>query len=328
MNRILAVLTLLAFCAGAQAQQKPATSAAQAFPNRPLRMIIPWPPGQATDLAGRVVGQKLGEILGYQVIADNRPGAGGMIGTELAARATPDGYTILAASSGPVTISPLLIKTPYVPERDLAPVASAGQSPYLLVTAPAFPARDVRDFIAHLKTHAGKYTFASSGTGATSHLVSEYFNHAAGIRAVHVPYKGSVPALTDVISGQVAYMIETAAATMPHVRGGRLKAYGVSLARGSALAPGVPPLATAADLPGFDVGAWIGVMVSTGTPRPLIDRLTSAVDKALQSPDVKEKLTGVGIEVDYRRAEDMGRHLQDQHARFADIIKRANIKVD
>jgi tripartite-type tricarboxylate transporter receptor subunit TctC len=123
-------------------------------------------------------------------------------------------------------------------------------------------------------------------------------------------------------------MVETAAATMPHVRGGRLKAYGVSLARGTALAPGVPPLASAADLPGFDVGAWIGVMVSTGTPRPLIDKLTAAVDKALQSPDVKEKLTSVGIEVDYRRADEMGRYLQDQRARFADIIKRANVKID
>lgn len=328
MNRILAVLTLLAFCAGAQAQQKPATSAAQTFPNRPLRMIIPWPPGQATDLAGRVIAQKLSEIFGYQVIADNRAGAGGMIGTELAARATPDGYTLLAASSGPVTISPLLIKTPYVPERDLAPVAVAGQSPYLLVAATSFPAKDVREFIATVKAAPGKYSFASSGTGATAHLVGEYFNFAAGLKATHVPYKGSVPALTDVISGQIAYMVETAAATMPHVRGGRLKAYGASLARGTALAPGVPPLATAADMPGFDVGAWIGVMVSTGTPKPLIDKLTTAVDKALQSPDVKEKLTGVGIEVDYRRADEMGRFLQGQSARFTDIIKRAGVKVE
>jgi len=305
-----------------------AACAQQTFPNRPMRMVIPWPPGQATDLVGRLIAQKLGEILGYQVIADNRPGAGGMIGTDIVAKAAPDGYTLLAASSGPVTISPLLMKTPYVPERDLAPIANAGFSPYLLVTQPSFAAANAREFVALVKANPGKYTFASSGTGATAHLIAEYFNSAAGIKATHVPYKGSVPALTDVISGQVNYMIETLAATMPHVRSGRLKAYGVALAKGSVLAPGIPPLATAADLPGFDAAAWIGVMVAAGTPKPLADKLTTAVDKALQSQDVRDKIMSVGIEVDYRRVDEMASYLRNQSARFAAIIKNNGIRIE
>lgn len=305
-----------------------AAGAQQNFPNRPMRMVIPWPPGQATDLVGRVIAQKLSDLLGYQVIADNRPGAGGVIGTDIVAKAAADGYTLLAASSGPVTISPLLTKTPYVPERDLAPIANAGFSPYLLVTQPTFPAANAREFVALVKANPGKYTFASSGSGATAHLIAEYFNSAAGIKATHVPYKGSVPALTDVISGQVNYMIETAAATMPLVRSGRLKVYGVSLARASLVAPGVPPLSTAADLPGFDAAAWIGVMVSAGTPKPLADKLTAAVDKALQSQDTRDKLMSVGVEVDYRRIDEMDRYLKTQSARFAEIIKKNGIRVE
>ena len=305
-----------------------AVFAQQTFPTRPLRMVIPWPPGQATDLVGRVVAQRLSEVLGQQVIADNRPGAGGTIGTDIVAKAAPDGYTLLAASSGPVTISPLLLKVPYVSERDLAPIANAGFSPYILVAQTAFPAANAREFVALLKANPGKYTFASSGTAATAHLVGEYFNSAAGLKATHVPYKGSIPALTDVVSGQVNYMIETIAGTMPFIRNGRLKAYGISLTRTSALAPGIPTLASAADLPGFEAAAWIGVMVSAGTPKPIAKKLTAAVDKVLQLQETREKIMSVGIEVEYRRIDEMGAYLKAQSARFADIIKKNNIKVE
>jgi tripartite-type tricarboxylate transporter receptor subunit TctC len=318
MKRVLMFITASLLAGSALAQQN--------FPNRPMRMVVPWPPGQATDLVGRIVAQKLTDIFGYQVVADNRAGAGGMIGTEIVAKAAPDGYTLLAASSGPVTISPLLQKTPYVSERDLIPVANAGLSPYLLTTMPSFPAKDIKEFIALVKTNPGKYSYASSGTGATAHLVAEYFNNTAGIRGTHVPYKGSIPAITDVISGQINYVTETVAASMPFVRSGKLKAYGISLAKPSALAPGIPAIAT--ELPGFDVGAWIGVMVSAGTPKPLVDKLTVAVDKALQSPDVRERLTLIGLELDYRNAADMGRLLKEQSARFAEIIKKSNIKIE
>ncbi len=320
MKRLWTLLVVLLVSNAAFAQQN--------YPNRPMRLVIPWPPGQATDLVGRVMAQKLSDILGYQVVADNRAGAGGMIGTDIVAKAAPDGYTILAASSGPITVAPLLQKTPYVPARDLAPVAIAGFVGYVLVTAPSFPARDIKEFIALAKSNPGKYTYASSGTGAAAHLAVEYFNNVAGIKAIHVPYKGSVPALTDVIGGQVSYMTETVAATLPHVRSGRLKAYGQSTLKASALAPDIPTYAVAANMPGFDFAAWIGIMVSAGTPKPIVDKVAAAVDKVLQTADAREKMGSVGLDVNYHRADDMGAYLKKQSAQVADIIKQANIKIE
>jgi len=320
MKRFVLLVAALVYTAAAMAQQS--------YPNRPLRIVIPWPPGQATDLAGRLLALKLTEQLGQQVVPDNRPGAGGAIGTDVAAKATPDGYTLLAASSGPVTISPLLQKVPYDATRDLAPVANVGLSPYILVTNPKFPAANAREFVTMIKGSPGKYRFASSGTGATAHLVAEMFNAATGLQVTHVPYKGSAPALTDVIGGDITYAIETVAATMPHVRAGRLKAYGISLTRTSALAPGIEPLATAANIPGFDVAAWIGVMVPSGTPKPVIDRLARAIDSALQTADFREKLAAAGLELDYRRTDDFARYLKDQHVRFSDIIRKNNVKIE
>ncbi|MEQ1775975.1 MAG: tripartite tricarboxylate transporter substrate binding protein [Burkholderiales bacterium] len=323
MKQFLAIAAALLLSGTAIAQQ-----AQQNYPNRPMRLVVPWPPGQATDLVGRVIAFKLSEIFGHQVVVDNRAGAGGMIGTDIVAKAAPDGYTLLAASSGPVTVAPLLQKTPYVSERDLAPVAIAGLAAYVLVTAPSFPAKDIKEFIAVMKNNPGKYNYASSGTGAAAHLAVEYFNSVAGIKATHVPYKGSVPALTDVISGQVAYMTETVSATMPHVRSGKLKAYGISVTKPSPLAPGVPTYAAAADMPGFNFAAWIGIMVSAGTPKALVDKITGAVDKVLQTQDARDKLGSVGLDVNYHRAEDMAAYLKKQSAQVTDIIKKANIKIE
>ena len=301
---------------------------AQPYPNRPLRMIIPWPPGQATDLVGRVLAQELTKVLGQPVIADNRAGAGGMIGTDVAAKATPDGYTLLAASSGPVSINPLLQKVPFDPVKDLAPVANVVAAPFVLVSHPKFPAANAREFIAQVKASPGKYKFGSSGTGATAHLFTELFNSRAGLNVIHVPYKGSVPALIDVMAAQVEYAVETAAATMPHIKAGRLRAYGLSTLKPSSVAPGIEPLATAANLPGFDVAAWIGIMVPAGTPKPIVDRLAAAVDKAMQYPDTAEKLNASGLELNYRRPDDFARYLKEQRERFADIIRTNNIKID
>ena len=316
---ILAVVAFGFACHAALAQQ---------YPTRPIRMIVPWPPGQATDLAGRVVALKLSELFGQQVIADNRPGAGGMIGTDLAAKAPADGYTVLAASSGPVTINPLLQKVPFDPVKDLAPVANVGLSPYILVSSPKLPPQNIKDFVAYIKASPGKYKFASSGTGATAHLVAEMFNGAVGVQVIHVPYKGSIPALTDVIAGDITYSVETMAATMPFIKSGRLRAYGISTAKPSALAPGLEPFATALNLPGFDAAAWIGVMVPSGTPKAVIDRLSKAVDTAMQTNDTRERLNAAGLEVDYRPTSQFGGFLADQRKRFADIIKKNNIRLD
>ncbi len=325
MQRIIHIVTVL-LTAGTLAAGPAA--AQQDFPNRPMRMIVPWPPGQAADLVGRVMAQKIAEVLGQQIVIDNRAGAGGMIGTDVAAKATPDGYTLLSASSGPVSINPLLQKAAYDPMRDLTPVANVCLSPFLLVTVPQTPAQNAREFVALLKASPGKYTFASSGTGATAHLVAEFFNSMAGVQVTHIPYKGSVPALTDVISGRVNYAFETIASTMPHIKSGRLKTFGISMARPSALAPGIEPIAVAANLPGFDAAAWIGVMVTGGTPKSVVDKIAAAVETAIKSPDVTDKLLTVGVEVDYRRPAEFAQYLKEQQTRYGDIIKRGNIKIE
>ena len=328
MKYIIAALILSAWVSAVPAQQTASTGAGPSYPGRPLRMIVPWPPGQATDVAGRVVAQKLSDALGQSVVVDNRSGAGGMIGTDIAAKAAADGYTLLAASSGPISISPLLQKTPYDVERDFAPVAKVGISPYLLVTTAAFPAANARDFVTLLRANPGKYTFASSGTGASAHLVAEWFNSVAGVRATHVPYKGSAAALTDVISGQVTYTFETASTTVPLIRAGRLKTYGISLGRTSPVAPGIEPVARTAGLSGFEMGGWIGVMVAKATPRPIVIRLASSVDTLMRSADAREKLASLYVDVDYMGAEAFARDLNTQRARFSEIIKKGNIRIE
>jgi tripartite-type tricarboxylate transporter receptor subunit TctC len=313
---------------GAWGLLAPAAQAQTAYPARPIRLMVPWPPGQATDQAARVLAQELTKSIGQPIVIDNSAGAGGTIGTYAVARAAPDGYTLLAASSGPVSVSPLLTKTPYDPERDLLPIAMIGLSPYLLVTTPDFPARNAREFVALVRANPGKYTFASSGTGATAHLIAESFNAALGLQAVHVPYKGSVPALTDVIGGQVAYCIETAASTMPLIRSGKLRAYGVSLEKGSSVTPGIPPLASAAGIPGFDLGAWLGIMAPAATPRAVVDKLAAEIEKAMQSAELKQAFNAIAVEVDYRRADELTRYMKMISGRFSEVIRKGNIKVD
>jgi tripartite-type tricarboxylate transporter receptor subunit TctC len=203
-----------------------------------------------------------------------------------------------------------------------------GLSPYVLVTAPDFPARDAKELVKMIQARPGAYTFASSGTGATAHLITEAFNAALGLKAVHVPYKGSSPALTDVITGRVTYCLETAAATMPFVRDGRAKAYGVSLIKGSVVTPGIPPLATAAGVPGFDLGAWLGVMVPKGTPAGIVTQLGATVERVMQSPDVMEIFLRIAVENDYRPQKEFARYLESTSALFAGVIKRNNIKIE
>ncbi|TMG77202.1 MAG: tripartite tricarboxylate transporter substrate binding protein, partial [Betaproteobacteria bacterium] len=270
---------------------------AQAYPNRAVKVIVPWTPGQATDIAARVVAQKLQDALGQPFVIDNKPGAGGAIGTEAVAKSTPDGYTLLAASSGPVSIMPNLQKVPYEPLKDLAPVSLVAATPFALVVHPSFPAANAKEFIAMIKADPAKYTFSSSGTGATAHLFTELFNSMAEIRgARHVPYKGSVPALTDIMNGEITYTVETVAATAAHIKAGRLKTYGVSTVKRAAALPDVPSLAESAGLRDYDAAAWIGYAAPAGTPRDILARLAGEIRKALQDPELKERMVNVGLE--------------------------------
>ena len=301
---------------------------AQGYPNRPVKVIVPWPPGQATDIAARLMAQKLQEVLGQPFVIDNKPGAGGSIGTDAAAKSAPDGYTLLAASSGPVSIMPNLQKIPYEPLKDLAPVALICRNPFALVVNPSFPANNVREFIALLKANPDKYTFSSSGTGATAHMFSELFNSMAGLQARHVPYKGTAPAITDIINGQITYTIETVAATAAHVKSGRLKALGVSTAQRAGALPDVPTIAEAAGLTDYDVAAWIGYAAPAGTPREVLQRLAREMNRVVQAPDMREKMVQMGLDPASTALEEMGGFLKREQDRYAQIIKAANIRVE
>ena len=301
---------------------------AQSYPNRPVKVIIPWPPGQATDLAARIVGEKLSQQLGQPFIMENKPGAGGSIGTEIVAKSAPDGYTLLAASSGPISIMPNLQKIPYDPLKDLAPVSLIAAAPFALVAPISFPASNAKEFLVLVRANPGKYTFASSGTGATAHMFAELFNSMAQIKAVHVPYKGSAPALTDLIGGQVSYAVETVASVVGHVKAGRLKAFGVTTAKRAAAMPDVPPLAEAADIPGYDAAAWIGYAAPAGTPRDILAKLAAEIQKAVQASDLKDRYVALGMDTASNSPEQMIAFMRREQDRYASIIKNANIKIE
>jgi len=301
---------------------------AQSYPGRSVRVIVPWPPGQATDIAARLVAQKLQDSLGQPFVIDNKPGAGGSIGSEAAAKSAADGYTLLAASSGPLSIMPNLQKVPYDPMKDFAPVSLIALTPFALVTNPSFPAANAKEFIALLRANPDQYAFSSSGTGATAHLIVELFNSMAQIKARHVPYKGSAPALTDVINGQIAYTLETVTATLAHVKSGRLKTFGVSFATRSAAMPDVPPLAEAADLPGFDIGGWIGYAAPRGTPGEIVARMSREIQRILQGKDLQERFATLGLDPVWSTPEEMTAFMQREQARYGSIIRSADIRID
>ena len=301
---------------------------AQSYPNHPVKVIVPWPPGQATDIAARMLATKLQDAMGQAFVIDNRAGAGGSIGTEIAAKSPADGYTLLAASSGPVSIMPSLQKLPYDPQKDLTLIALITRNPYVLVVHPSFPANNAKEFIALLRANPDKYTFASSGTGATAHLLEELFNFQAQIKARHIPYKGSAPAITDILNGQVTYMVETVASLVAHVRSGRLKALGVSTARRAAALPDVPTLMEAAGLPDYDAAAWIGYAVPAGTPRDIVVRLSAEIQKALQSPDLRERLLNAGLDPVESTPDELVAFMRKEQERYAAVIRSANVKIE
>ena len=319
MTRVELLLASLAFAGSALCQT---------YPNRSVKIIVPWPPGQATDLAARIVADKLSQSLAQPFVIENRPGAGGQIGTEQAVKSAPDGYTLLAASSGPISIMPNLQKVPYDTLKDLAPISLIAATPFALVVHPSFPAANAKEFIALVRANPDKYTFSSSGTGATAHLFIELFNSMAQLKVRHVPYKGSQPALTDVISGQISYTLETVAATVGHIKSGRLRTFGVSTARRTAALPDIAPLAEAAELPGYDTAGWIGYAAPAGTPREFLVRLAAEIQKALQAPDLRERYVSLGMDPMWNTPVEMAAYLKREQDRYATIIRNANIKIE
>ena len=299
-----------------------------AYPTRPVRVIIPWPPGQATDLMARVTAQAVGERWGQPMVPENRAGAGGMIGTDAVAKAAPDGYTVLAASTGPITTAPLVQRTPYNPERDFAPAGMIGISPYVLIVRNNFPAQTAAEFVAKVRSEPGKYTYATSGTGAAAHLISLMFLSGAQLDCVHVPFQGSAPGLTAVVSGQVDFAIETMAATRPLFRPGQVRALGVSLKDGSPLAPELQPLARLPGLQNYDVGAFGGFMMPAATPREIVDRLAREMAAALATPEVRDRLAGIGMQATPLNATEFTAYLRRHREEFRQVIEANNLRAD
>jgi tripartite-type tricarboxylate transporter receptor subunit TctC len=314
--RVLAALTL----AGTGA------AFAQGYPSHPIKVLVPWPPGQATDVAARMVAERLAPVLGQPLVPDNRPGAGGVLGSEAAAKSPADGYTLLAGSSGPISISPNVQKVAYDPLRDFAPISLLAVNPFVLVVNPSIPAKDLKELIALLKANPGKYSFASSGSGATSHLMSVLFNMMAGVNAVHVPYKGSSQSITDVVNGQVAYTIETVPAVAGLAKAGKLRAIAVTSAKRAEAMPEVPTIAET--LPGYEMFGWIGLMAPAGTPGAITDRISAETRKIMQDPEIRKRFLAAGMEPAGNTPAEFADFLRKQNERYGSIVKQANVKLD
>jgi tripartite-type tricarboxylate transporter receptor subunit TctC len=299
---------------------------AQSYPTHPIKVIVPWPPGQATDVAARMVAEKLVPVLGQPLIVDNRPGAGGVLGSEVAAKSPADGYTLLAGSSGPISISPNVEKVAYEPLKDFAPISLIAVNPFMLVVNPAIPAKNVKELIALLKANPGKYSFASSGSGATSHLMSVLFNSMAGVDAVHVPYKGSSQSITDVVNGQVAYTIETIPAVAGLAKAGKLRALGATSLKRAQAMPEVPTIAET--LQGYEMFGWIGLMAPAGTPGTITERISAETRKIMQDPEIKKRFLAAGMEPAGNTPGEFRDFLKKQNERYGSIVKQANVKLD
>ncbi|MGO4411419.1 tripartite tricarboxylate transporter substrate binding protein [Cupriavidus sp. KB_39] len=297
------------------------------FPDHPIKLVVPFPPGGPTDLVSRVIAKKMSEDLGQQVVVDNRPGANGNIGGEMVAKAPADGYTVLYNTSS-IALSPALYKKlPYDVKRDFAPVAMTAMVPLVLEVNAKVPANTVAEFVSWLKANPGKMTYGSAGNGNVTHLAAFLFLQANGLDAVHAPYKGSAPALTDLAGGQVQFMTDTINSSLPFIRDKRMKALAVtSLTRSSQL-PDVPTVAETV-MPGFEVGAWQGMMVPAKTPPEIVKKLNAATLKALAAPEVRASLAAQGAEPRGTSPEAYGKYVAQELDRWRKVVKDSGVTLD
>lgn len=301
---------------------------AQDYPTKSIKWIVPYTPGGYTDNVTRLVTNRMATILGQSIIIENKPGANSIIGVDQAAKAAPDGYTMLAASIGPITFSPLVQKTAYDVDRDFAAVAFYGLSPYLLLIRPSFPASDARSFVAEAKRHPGKYTYASSGIGGAQHLITALFCGRAGIDALHIPFQGSGPAMAAFLGGQVDFAIETVAGAGALMKNGQLKALGLTTDKPSALLPGIPPLAEAADIPGYDIGGWNGLMLPKATPPEILARIEQATLVGLAQPDLRAPFAQIGVDLQPQGPAAFAEQMLKERALFGPVIRQLGIRAE
>ena len=319
-------LILAAFTSLPQAQ----TAAIKAYPDKQVRLVIPFPPGGATDVIGRIMAQELSKSLNQQVVADNRAGDSGNIGADMVAKAPADGYTLLMGALTSHAINSNLEKgsIKYDLEKDFTPVAVVGVVPLVFVVNPSVPVKNMKEFIAYAKANPGKLTFASSGAGAPQRLAMEMFRFQLGLDLLHVPYKGSGPAMTDLVGGQVLSMSETVPAALPFIQSGQLRPLAVTTAKRISQLPDVPTVTQATGLPNFDVVSMFGIEAPAGTPKPIVDKLSSDIKIILQHPDVQERMLAAGVYVNYLSPADSAKRISRELNMWAKVIKDANVKVD
>jgi tripartite-type tricarboxylate transporter receptor subunit TctC len=300
---------------------------AQTYPQKALRMVVPFAPGGTTDIVARLIASKMGPALGQSVVIDNRPGANGIVGSEIVAKSAPDGYTLMMGYLGNLAMNPALYsKLSYDPIRDYAPVTLVASTTQAIVVHPSLPAKTVPELIALAKSKPGQLNYASAGVGAPSHLSGELFKQMTGIDMVHIPYKGGGALMTDLLSGQVTISFGGLAAALPNVRSGKLRLLAVASAKRSAAVPDVP--AVAESVPGFDVPSWLGIVAPAGTPRPIVERLHAEIAKVLASSEVKERLAAEGGEVIAGGPEEFSAYLKSEIAKWDKVIKGANIRAE
>jgi len=300
-------------------------NAAEPYPAKVIRMIVPYSPGGTGDNIGRAVGAKLGEFLGQQVIIDNRPGAGGNIGAEATVRAAPDGYTVVMAATSLASNPALQRKMPFDPLKDLVPVSGCCEVPIIVVVHPSLPMKDIKEFVAYAKAYPGKLTYASSGIGTSSHLAAELFRVQTGIDMLHAPYKTDALAMPDLLSGQVPVMFMFQTAALPQVRAGRLRALAVSTAQRSPLAPELPTVAEAG-VPGYEFSGWFGIFAPAATPREIVNKIAAAAVKAVQSPDLRERLSQQGFMAVASGPEQFAAFFRGEVAKWARVVKEGGLQ--
>jgi tripartite-type tricarboxylate transporter receptor subunit TctC len=320
-------MRLAAVAAIAASAIAPTALNAQSFPSKSIRLILPFPPGGPTDIVGRLTGQKLGELVGQQVIADSRPGASGNIGLELASKSPPDGYTIVL-SSPVISLSPhMYTKLNYSPEKDLAPIALIGAVRNVLVVHPSVPAKTVKDLVQIARNNPGKLNYGSGGIGTTTHLAPELLKTLEKLNIVHVPYKGSGVALIGLVSGQVDMEVLAVPAAMPQIHAGRVRALAVLAPQRSAQLPNVPT-SKESGYENFEISVWYGILAPAGVPRDIINRLNAELNKAIATPDLKEKFAANGVDPLGGTPEQFGSYIRSESVRFGKVIKDAGIKAE
>ena len=318
MRALLLLACCAVFASGADAQP---------YPNRAIRMVSPYAPGGGTDFFARLIGQKLAEALGVSVVTDNRPGAGGVIGADVVAKSPTDGYTLLMSSPSPLVVSPHLLKSmPYDPQKDLAPVIWVAAVPALMAVHPSVPAKTVAEFIRFAKSRPGELTYSSSGNGGTGHLAGALFDLGAGTKMIHVPYKGTGPATTALLAGEVTLSFGETIALLPHVKSGRLRALAVTTLKRWAVMPALPTVAET--IPGYIAGPWYGILAPAKTPADVIAKLSGATAAILGMPDIQANLANAGAEAKGGSPADLAVQIKEESERWGRVIREANIQVE